>query len=170
MKATQAPGDRRSYLKRRFVDPLLAFLSQGISPGKLALTVAFGVIWGTFPVIGTNTVICIVTAMVFRLNHAAIQLVNYAVYPLQIALFIPLIQVGLWISGQGELEYTFAELWEIIKTDQWEAFRSIGNIIWCGVVGWVVYAIPLFLLLKITLRIIFVKMSPRKESSGAPVE
>ncbi|MGB3466326.1 MAG: DUF2062 domain-containing protein [Cyclobacteriaceae bacterium] len=158
MKSAEISGEpkkKASYLNRKLILPLLDFLKQGISPGKLATTVAFGTVWGTFPILGTNTVICIITAIVFRLNHAAIQLVNYIVYPLQILLFIPFIKLGLWISGEQELKYSFEELWEIIKTDQLEAFRTIGGVIWSGVIGWFLFAIPCFLVLTFVLRPLF---------------
>ncbi len=149
---------QESYLKRKFIKPLLGFLKQGVSPEKLSLTVAFGAIWGTFPILGTNTIICIGTAMAFRLNHAAIQLVNYAMYPIQLALIIPFIKLGIWITGQNALNYTFDEIWEIMKADQWRAFQTLGEILWAGLLGWLIFAVPLFLLLRFLLTPVFKRL------------
>lgn len=142
---------QESYIRRKLLKPLLGFLKQGVSPEKLALTVAFGAIWGTFPVLGTNTIICIGTATVFRLNHAAIQLVNYGMYPIQLVLIVPFIKLGIWITGQDSLKYTFDEIWEIMKANQWRAFQTLGEIIWSGVLGWLIFAVPVFVILKLSL-------------------
>jgi uncharacterized protein (DUF2062 family) len=44
------------FLRRRLIDPLLALLTQGITPQKLALSIAIGAIVGIFPVLGSTTV------------------------------------------------------------------------------------------------------------------
>lgn len=139
--------------------PLLGFLRQGVTPERLSLTVAFGAIWGTFPILGTNTIICIATAYVFGLNHAAIQLVNYGMYPIQLALLIPFIKAGIWITGQESLRYSLEEIGEIMSGDFLIALQTLGDVIIAGIVGWLLFSIPLFISLKFILLPIFRKMA-----------
>ncbi len=150
--------EQSSFFKRKIVKPLLGFLKQGISPTKLALTVAFGAIVGTFPILGTNTAICIGLALIFKLNQGAIQLVNYGMYPIQLALIIPFIQLGMWILGEDAVDYTFDEIWTILKEDQLEAFKTLGIVLWAGVLGWFLFAIPVFFGALFGLKPIFQKM------------
>ena len=72
----------------------------GITPEKIALSVALGITLGVTPVLGSTSILCFLAAVVFRLNAPAIQLVNYFVYPLQFALLIPFIGIvrGRWDS------------------------------------------------------------------------
>jgi uncharacterized protein (DUF2062 family) len=87
----------RDWLQRRFLDPLRALLLQGISPDRLALCVAIGVVVGNIPILGISTVLCAGIALVFRLNLAAIQVVQAAMAPTQLLLIIPFVRLGEWL-------------------------------------------------------------------------
>ena len=84
----------KQFLKSRIVDPIVALLTQGITPKKIAMSVAMGVVLGCCPLLGTTTTLCAIAAVVFGLNLPAIQLVNYLVYPLQLFLLIPFVRLG----------------------------------------------------------------------------
>ena len=79
---------------RLFVRLRNEFLKNGRSPGKLALTLALGVTIGILPVVWGTTILCAVVAILFRLNPVGIQAVNYLVYPLQLAMFVPFFRLG----------------------------------------------------------------------------
>jgi hypothetical protein len=87
----------RKWLHRRLVQPLLALLTQGISPQRLALCVAIGLVVGNIPVLGVSTIICSIVALVFRLNLPAIQLVQAAMAPTQLLLIFPFVRLGEWL-------------------------------------------------------------------------
>jgi len=80
-----------------------AWLRQGISPRRLALTLALGFAIGCIPVVGLPTLLCALLALVLRLNLPAIQAANYAVMPLQLVLIAPFVRMGerLFASGRG---------------------------------------------------------------------
>jgi uncharacterized protein (DUF2062 family) len=93
--AATAPFARtRAFVRRRLVDPILDLLRQGVTPDKIALSLAFGFGFGIFPVLGVSTILCTVVAILLRLNLPAIQLVNWLAGPLQLALIIPFVRVG----------------------------------------------------------------------------
>ncbi len=69
-------------------------LSSGISPETLALSIAFGFALGLFPILGCPTLLCVFAAVALKLNAPAVQLMNYLVYPLQLALIAPFTQIG----------------------------------------------------------------------------
>ncbi|MGD0548488.1 MAG: DUF2062 domain-containing protein, partial [Terracidiphilus sp.] len=58
------------------------WLRQGISPRRLALTLALGFAIGCIPVVGIPTLVCAALALALRLNLPAIQAANYVVMPL----------------------------------------------------------------------------------------
>ena len=87
----------RSWIYRKLIQPFIELLKQGVSPEKLALTIALGVSLGVTPVIGSTTMLCTLAAVTLRLNLPAILLVNGLVYPLQIALLVPFLRGGAWI-------------------------------------------------------------------------
>src|SRR3984885_10790660 len=86
-----------NWLYRRILEPLLALLRQGISPDRLALCVAIGVVVGNIPILGVSTILCVGIALAFRLNLAAIQIVQAAMAPTQLLLIIPFVRLGEWI-------------------------------------------------------------------------
>src|SRR5579863_3755995 len=99
-KESIMPGDpdrKNHWLRRRIFNPLLALLSQGIAPDRLALCVAIGVVLGNVPILGISSILCAAIALAFRLNLPAIQLVQAAMAPTQILLIIPFIRLGEWI-------------------------------------------------------------------------
>src|SRR5215472_7734567 len=89
---------------------VLALLSQGITPHKIALTLVLGVLFGVIPLIGTSTTLCALAALALGLNLPLIQLVNYLVYPLQILLLIPFVQAGQWLFRQPPLPFTLTDI------------------------------------------------------------
>jgi uncharacterized protein (DUF2062 family) len=73
------------------------WLCQGVSPRRLAITLALGFAIGCIPVIGIPTVLCAALAFGLRLNLPAIQAANYAAMPFQLALILPFVRLGGWI-------------------------------------------------------------------------
>jgi uncharacterized protein (DUF2062 family) len=74
-------------------------LRQGITPEKISLAIAMSAVIGVFPVLGSTTLLCAGASLLFRLNPAAMQLVNWLVYPLQLALLVPMMRLGTRIFG-----------------------------------------------------------------------
>jgi uncharacterized protein (DUF2062 family) len=68
-----------------------------MSPKRLALCVAIGVVVGNIPILGVSTLLCAAIALAFRLNLPAMQIVQAAMAPTQIALIIPFVRLGEWI-------------------------------------------------------------------------
>src|SRR5580693_6978187 len=75
----------------------ILWLRQGISPRRLALTLALGFAVGCIPVIGIPTVLCAGLALALRLNLPAIQTANYIAMPAQLVLIVPFVRLGRWI-------------------------------------------------------------------------
>jgi uncharacterized protein (DUF2062 family) len=86
-----------TWLYRNILGPLLALLRQGVSPDRLALCVAIGIVVGNIPILGISTILCAVIALAFRLNLAAIQIVQAAMAPTQLLLIIPFVRLGEWV-------------------------------------------------------------------------
>ena len=86
-----------NFLRHKLIQPFIELLKQGVSPEKIALTVALGLSLGVIPVLGSTTMLCTLAAITLRLNLPAIMLVNGVVYPLQLALLVPFLRAGAWM-------------------------------------------------------------------------
>lgn len=80
-------------------------------------------------------------------------------YPIQLALLIPFIKAGIWITGQESLKYSLEEIGEIMSGDFLIALQTLGDVIIAGIVGWLLFSIPLFVALRFILLPVFRKMA-----------
>ena len=83
-------------------DQAAEWLQTGMSPRRLALTLALGFAIGCLPVMGTPTALCIVVAIALKLNVPAIQVANYRAVPAQLALMLPFVKLGRWMFAAGQ--------------------------------------------------------------------
>ena len=81
-------------LKSKSIEVIRSMLKEGMSTKKITLCITLGITLGIFPVVGMTTVLCTLAALVFRLNLPAIQVVNYMMYPVQLALLVPFYGAG----------------------------------------------------------------------------
>ncbi|MCS6833458.1 MAG: DUF2062 domain-containing protein, partial [Flammeovirgaceae bacterium] len=130
----------KSTFERKVLQPLTELLKQGITPHKLALTIALGVSLGNFPIFGVTTLLCTVAAFLLRLNLAAIHLVNYVMYPLQLSLVIPFVRLGAWLLNDMQSTVTLDELKAILDQDWNVALMLLWKILLQASLGWCVIA------------------------------
>ncbi len=138
------PVARPSFWQRRVVLLILAQLRQGITPEKIALTIALGLVLGLFPIIGSTTLLCSLAALVLRLNQPVIQLVNYLTFPLQLALIIPVYRAGERLFFQTPVPLSIPLIHARFQADFGQFLRDFGQIALQGVAVWCLLA-PLFL-------------------------
>lgn len=130
-------------------------LRQGLTPRKLATTCSLGIVVGLFPLFGTTTMICLGLAIVFRLNIALIQVVNYLVAPLQLLFIIPFIQMGTTLFNLKPFPYDSDQLLSLFQNDFFVLLKEAGLALMVGAGVWATLAIPLFLLLYFIFYVVF---------------
>jgi uncharacterized protein (DUF2062 family) len=163
-----APVIRPSFWQRRVIAPIAAQLQQGISPEKIALTIALGLVLGTFPILGSTMILCGMAAISFRLNQPVIQLVNYFAYPLQLALLIPFYRAGETLFGKAHIPLSIPLLFQRFRADFGQFLRDFGMIAVQGIVVWALIA-PLaaaliFYVTRPPLRLLAARLRPTSKS------
>lgn len=126
-------------------DCAVAWMRQGISPRRLALTLALGFAVGCIPVIGIPTALCAALAVALRLNLPAIQAANYAVMPLQLALIVPFVRLGGWLMAFTP--HRAASLDALLDSSGLAAGAQLGGLAGQAVLAWLVLAVPAVVLL-----------------------
>jgi len=127
---------KQSFSYRKLLLPIVDLLRQGITPEKIALSLAIGICLGVFPVIGSTTILCTLAAIVFRLNLPAIQLVNYFVYPLQLVLLIPFIRFGEVLFRSPHVSLSLTIIFESIKRSAWQTIKTYWTSGWHAMIAW----------------------------------
>jgi hypothetical protein len=129
-----------NFWRRRLLLPIIAQLQQGMTPRKIALTIALGALLGVFPILGTTTLLCTLAAIVLRLNQPIIQGVNFLVYPLQLALLIPFYRTGEYLLRRNPVPLDISMLLTRFHADAGQFFRDFGMIGVGGVIVWLLAA------------------------------
>ncbi|HDJ32499.1 MAG TPA: DUF2062 domain-containing protein [Bacteroidetes bacterium] len=152
----------RTWSGKKLIESLKKFLSQGITPEQLALTVVLGTALGIIPVLGVTTVLCAAAALYFRLNMIAIQLINWFVYPLQLILYIPFIKLGeLIFYGETVFPFSPADMITMIRGDWWRTVIQFWLSNLMGVFAWLLVMIPVSVLLYYLSLGVFMRFSAR---------
>jgi uncharacterized protein (DUF2062 family) len=124
---------------------LAIWLRQGVSPRRLALTLALGFAIGCVPVVGIPTVICAALAFALRLNLPAIQAANYAAMPLQLFLVVPFVRLGGWLFSVGPIRAAKAAA--LLHTPPTEILTQLAGLFGHALLAWLLIAIPAVLLM-----------------------
>src|ERR1700722_9466555 len=125
------------------------WLRQGMSPRRLALTLALGFAIGCIPVVGIPTLVCAALAMALRLNLPAIQAANYAVMPLQLPLIVPFVRLGGWLIASSRNQSLQAGALQQGSPHGFAA--QMGWMAGQALLAWALIAVPAVLLLTFML-------------------
>jgi uncharacterized protein (DUF2062 family) len=125
-----------------------SWLRQGISPQRLALTLALGFAIGCIPVFGIPTALCLLVALGLRLNVPAIQAANYAAMPLQVALIFPFVRLGGWMFASSAHQALPAGF---LHESPLKIVWASGSLAEHALAAWLVTAIPTVLLMTLVL-------------------
>ncbi len=141
------------------------FLNEGTSSKKIAMCVSLGIALGIFPVLGSTTVLCAAAAIIFRLNQPLIQLVNYAVYPLQLFLLAFFYGFGNWMfNDQNPLLYG-KHVVGLLQDNMWGSLAALWDMTLFAVLFWILIGPVLAGLLYAVLMPVIRKLSPPKHAS-----
>ena len=158
----------KAFLHRRLIAPLKAQLTQGVTPERLALALSLGIVLGLFPVLGVTTLLCGVVAAVLRLNQPAVQVANFAAYPVQLALFVPFFHAGARLFGQPPLNITVAQLRAEVHADRWGTIVHYAGANLRAVAAWAAVAPIVVVVLFVVLKPLLRRVTPIPETPPEP--
>jgi uncharacterized protein (DUF2062 family) len=158
------------FFHRSVVVPIVALLTQGITPEKIALSLAFGIVLGVFPVVGCTTILCAAAALIFRLNLPSIQLVNYLVYPLQLFFLLPFIRLGERLFRAAPLRLSLPQILSMIRADLRHAIATLWLAGVHAMSAWLLVGPPAILLLYFVLSRLLRQIAASSGRSGETTE
>ena len=145
------PESIREFFRCKILGPLLRLLKRGVTPRRLAWSLALGIVIGINPSVGITTVLVIMLAWVFGLNQIASQLGAYAVTPLHLLLFIPFIELGVHLFHTRHLALSRQQI-EHLSRHPWRLIREIWQWEWHALTVWGLVAAIAMPLLAIYIR------------------
>lgn len=133
----------------KFERKLRLWLCQGVTPRRLAVTLALGCVIGCLPIVGITTVLCAALALALGLNQPAIQAANYIMMPAQILLIVPFVRLGGWILSAAPPRT--ASVTALLHVSPLEFFTRMGTLAEQALLAWLVVAIPVAALMTLAL-------------------
>ena len=134
------PTPGAGLLRRKIRDPIRAQLTQGLSPEKVALSVAVALAIAVNPIVGTTTILCFVAAWALKLNQPIVQAINWSSYALQLLLIFPFIRLGEWLFRAPRENRPLERLVGMMKADLGGAVRELRTTLGHAFVAWLVVA------------------------------
>jgi uncharacterized protein (DUF2062 family) len=138
--AAVPPDPPRTFWQRRVRDPIVLQLTQGITPGKIALTVAVGSAIALFPIIGTTTLLCFLVGLALKLNQPIIQLINQAMWPVHVPVIFICVRLGEFLFGVPPERFSIRFMNQMLWNEPALFFQKFGLTALHAVVGWLVIA------------------------------
>ena len=138
-------------LRCKVLRPLLRLLRGGVTPRRLAWSLALGVVLGINPSVGFTTLAVVMLAWVFGLNQVASQIGTHIVAPLHLLLFIPFIQLGIHLFHTRRLPLTRQQV-EHLSHHPWRLAHEIWQWEWHALVVWGLVAVVMMPLLATYIR------------------
>ena len=93
----------REWFRCHVLRPLLRLLRGGVTPRRLAWSLAFGMVVGINPSVGLTTLLVLILAWTFGLSKLASLIGTHVVAPLHLLLFIPFIELGVHLFHTRKL-------------------------------------------------------------------
>lgn len=116
------------------------WLRQGISPRRLALTMALGFAIGCIPVVGITTTLCVIVAFALKLNFPVIQAANWAAAPLQLLLIVPFVRLGARLFAFGSVRAI--EIGSLLHASPLVMISQVGGLFGQALLAWLLIAVP----------------------------
>ena len=145
------PQPVREFIRCHVLRPLLRLLRGGVTPRRLAWSLAVGMMIGINPTVGLTTVLIVLLAWIFRLSQTASQVGMHLVAPLHLLLFLPFIQAGVYLFHTRRLPFTRAQMHHL-GHNPFHVMRSIWLWEWHALIVWGVAALILTPLMALWLR------------------
>jgi uncharacterized protein (DUF2062 family) len=139
-----SPKLQRTFWQSRVVDPMIVQLTQGITPEKIALTIAVGSALALFPMLGVTTLFCFLAGIILRLNQPIIQVVNYLCTPIHLTAIYYCWQWGDRLFGlphpRMRIRETAELMWHLLLNDPALLFQRFGMLVFHASVVWAIAA------------------------------
>jgi uncharacterized protein (DUF2062 family) len=129
-----------NFLRCRVLLPLLRLLKHGVSPRRLAWSLAVAVVVGVNPFLGTTTVFMLLVAWIFGLNQIAAQIGVHLVTPLQWVLFLPFVHAGVVVFHTHRLPMTKHEIVYLSHRHPVQLAHILWRWEWHALVIWLGFA------------------------------
>ncbi len=132
--------ERAGFWQRRIRGPVVAQLTQGISAGRISLTISLGFTLGVFPILGATAILSAIAAWMLKLNQPIIQAVAALTFPLKCLLLLPFYRAGESLFGVPAIPLSIPMIINRFFEDTGKFFLDYGMTGVRGIIVWALIA------------------------------
>ena len=140
----------------------VALFKQGLTPIELTQSILFAALFSIIPIFGVTTILLTAFSLKRKLNLPIMIAISYLAWPLQILMIIPFINIGEYFFSVPQSHHSVEE---IIASFQESFFGTLSQLsfeLLCGFGGWLLTAVPFFILIYLVSNFLISKFSPSK--------
>ncbi|AOS43909.1 hypothetical protein Verru16b_00967 [Lacunisphaera limnophila] len=128
-------------------DPLLALFTQGITPDKVAATLAVGTACSLFPFLGFTAALNLAVGLRLRMNQPIMQVLNQLLGPLHLVMIVVYVRLGEWLWHAQDERFTLTEMLRVFREETFVSFLQRFG--WTGVHAFSAWALTAPLLVAV---------------------
>jgi uncharacterized protein (DUF2062 family) len=140
----------------------VALFKQGLTPIQLTQSILVSALISIIPILGVSTFLLTVLSIKRKLNLPIMIAISYILWPIQLLMIIPFINIGEFIFSIPQSNHSAQE---IIASFQESFFGTLSRLsfeLLCGFGGWLLTAVPFFTLVYLVSNLLISKFSPSK--------
>jgi len=115
-------------------------LKQGLGQQACCHAIAAALVIGLFPIMGFSTLMNTFSAAFFRLNQPVVQVCNWIIAPVKIALIFPFLRLGEWLFQARPFRLSLAEFSTRFFSDIATTTAEFAWTFTHAIVGWLICA------------------------------
>ena len=127
---TVQPATPPSFWQRRLVVPIRSLLTHGVTPDRVALTLAVGTACSLLPFFGFTSLFNLGVGLWLRLNQPILQTLNQLLGPVQLGLILVYVRIGEKIWAAPPMPLSVPSLIHAFRADPVAFLQRFG---WTGV-------------------------------------
>ena len=121
---------------------IIALFKQGLTPIELTQSIIVSGLISTIPILGVSTFLLTALSLKRKLNLPIMIAQSYLMWPIQVVMIIPFINIGEFIFSVPKTNHSAQE---IIASFQNSFFATLSHLsfeLLCGFGGWLLTAVP----------------------------
>ena len=126
---------------------IIALFKQGLTPIELTQSIIVSGLISTIPILGVSTFLLTALSLKRKLNLPIMIAQSYLMWPIQVIMIIPFINIGEFIFSVPKTNHSAQE---IIASFQNSFFATLSHLsfeLLCGFGGWLLTAVPFSIVL-----------------------
>jgi uncharacterized protein (DUF2062 family) len=121
---------------------IIALFKQGLTPIELAQSIIVSGLISTIPILGVSTFLLTALSLKRKLNLPIMIAQSYLLWPIQVIMIIPFINIGEFIFSVPKTNHSAQEISASFQNSFFATLSHLSFELLCGFGGWLLTAVP----------------------------